>query len=187
MADKEVQSLKLMIGGDRSNLYEIRDGESLTLGRDPVCTVQINHASVSPIHCKLDYKDGILLVTDMDSQEGILFAKKRRRHLELKEDATFSIGELEIATSRGPPIVFTPTVKDFKRKITFGELLPCAAKQLIYRRQKALSLGQCIDRLVRQNLPFLGISLVVHLGFSWPTSPSSARGLTWSGRSSHRF
>jgi hypothetical protein len=163
MADQEVQSLKLMVGGDRSNLYEIRDGESLTLGRDPVCTVQINHASVSPIHCRLEYRDGILSVTDLDSQEGVLYANKRLRHFELKEDATFSIGELEIATSRSPAIVFTPAAKEVKRRITFSEMLPHAAKKLIHRRKKSLPLGQRLDRLLRRNLPFLGISLILHL------------------------
>lgn len=163
MVHPEIQTLRIVIGGDRSNLYELRDGESLTLGRDPICTIQVTHPSVSPIHLRLNYNDGVLVAIDLDSREGIVYQNKKRKRLELKKDASFYAGALDIATSRGPPITASPSKELFRTSATAGTSGTFFKRRFAVRRKAPLSFGRLINRLIKKNAPFLTVSFCFHL------------------------
>jgi len=171
MGDPDNLSLRLIIGGDRSNLYEIRDGESLTLGRDSVCNIQIDHPTVSPIHCRLDYGGGVLIATDLNSREGLFFRNRRWKRIEFKGDASFALGTLEISATTGPPITSPPGLRPppgslhgFRPPLVAGERPAAGPASWIRRRsKKAPSLPERLNGFLKRNFPFFAVSLAAHL------------------------
>ncbi|MFH2133544.1 MAG: FHA domain-containing protein, partial [bacterium] len=163
----ELQSLKLIIGGDKSNIFEMKEGEDLTIGRDPGCTIQITHSSISPIHCRLTFKSGVLFVSDLDSVQGISFNKTKRKHFEFKGDAVFEVGPVEIAAVRGDfwkiPIS-THSVDLIKRKVRFGTAAEITPKSSLYvYRRKRVAASSSVERRFRRHLPFLATSFGFHM------------------------
>lgn len=163
MTQSKAPNLRLIIGGDRSNTFEIREGESLTIGRDPGCTIQINHQSISPIHCSLSYEGGILFVNDLESRAGIYFNNQKRKKLDLKEDVTFTLGEISITTLKTrSPLAFSLMPKS-RTKVDFT---PHAAAGEVVKRQPRKSMSPSNRERIRTALrrsPIFGLSLAAHL------------------------
>lgn len=167
MTIKENQRIRLVVGGDKSNIFEMKDGEELTIGRDPGCTIQITHSSISPIHCRLAFKSGVLFVTDLDSLEGITYQDKPRKQFELKEDSVFGVGPVEIAAFHGKidalPVT-APETEDLKNKVRFGAASLSSRKTTLrVLRRHQVKAGSGFEKTLKKNLPFLGVSIALHL------------------------
>ncbi|MBU1627386.1 VWA domain-containing protein, partial [bacterium] len=119
--------------------------------------------SVSPIHLRIDYRNGILIATDLNSREGILYKNKKRKQLELKEDASFSVGTLDVATSRGAPITASPISAEFHHRTSIRNSRAFLSSRLSLRRRVSKNFSQEVEREVKKKLPFLGISFCLHL------------------------
>ena len=115
-----LRTIRLTIGGDERNQFEVRQGEIVTLGRDPGCTIQINHQSVSPVHCRLEYKHDDFLLVDLDSAEGIFCNGKRQKYAMLHDRTEFQLGDIRITSVEG---VIEVSQEELSR-ITMGEVSP---------------------------------------------------------------
>jgi Mg-chelatase subunit ChlD len=159
MDENERQSMKLYIGGGEGHIFEIHEGEALTMGRDPGCTIQINHHSISPLHCRVELHGGILFVSDLDSRRGLFVEDKRRKKLEIKSGDAFSLGPIEVRTSRGAPSA--PAGK--RRKLTIRSERLSGPVPGPSRRERTFFKTPPYKRRLRRIAPFLGVSLILHL------------------------
>lgn len=94
----QIRTIRLTIGGDERNQFEVREGEIVTIGRDPGCTIQINHQSVSPVHCRLEFKHDDFLLVDLDSASGIFCGGKRQKYTMLHDRTDFQLGDIRISS-----------------------------------------------------------------------------------------
>jgi len=161
MSNKRNQSIRLIVGGDKSNIFEMKDGEELTIGRDPGCTIQITHSSVSPIHCRLTFKSGVLFVADLDSVQGISYKEKRRKQIELKGDSVFGVGPIEIAAFQGKIGKLPISTEDpefLKNKVRFGAAsLSNRKSSLRVMKRHQLKAGTGFEHHFKKHFPFLKI------------------------------
>lgn len=72
----------------------LEEGESVTIGRDPECEIQLVDLSVSRRHCQAVCKGKRLYVEDLGSSNGIRFKGKkvRGKTIKVKLGQTFGIG-----------------------------------------------------------------------------------------------
>jgi len=166
MSKTKIQSLRLIIGGDKGSIFEVRDGETLTIGRDPGCDIQLNHQSISPIHCKVSYNNEVFRIVDLDSSSGILFKNRKVKRMELREDTTFSLGKIKIATcsvlslipfkvsvGKKKSFTFTPDDLQFEQEVTPSQ--PDDADDPKTFRER-------FSQAIKQ-MPILGTSILFHL------------------------
>lgn len=76
--------------------FEVAEGDAVTLGRSSSCTVRILDERVSRQHCRIDWQDGTLVVTDLQSSHGVVHRGERVERLELPAGAGFDIGHTHV-------------------------------------------------------------------------------------------
>lgn len=54
----------------RPHALELRDGDAVTLGRGPACTLRFDDAAISTVHAELRLDGGVLSVRDLGSKNG---------------------------------------------------------------------------------------------------------------------
>ncbi|MEZ4868486.1 MAG: protein kinase [Caldilineaceae bacterium] len=92
-----------------------------TLGRQPDNSIEINDARASRYHARLDYQNGVVWVTDLDSTNGTFLGKRQldphsrtpwdgkeplqigKHTLLLQEEHTVAAGDPNVVTSYEPP------------------------------------------------------------------------------------
>ena len=86
--------LVCVAGEDKGVNRLLEDGESVTIGRDPECEIQLVHSSASRCHCQAVCKGNRLYVEDLNSSNGIKFKGKKRygKTIKLKFGQMFGIG-----------------------------------------------------------------------------------------------
>ncbi len=102
-----VHTIRLTLGEDKKGTFEVRQGDVVTIGRDPSCTIQIAHESVSPVHCRIEFKNGSFLLTDLDSAAGVIEGERKHKHLPLCGDQQIQIGAIPVTSSEGRSDVST--------------------------------------------------------------------------------
>jgi len=96
-----VNTIRLTLGEDKKGTFEVREGDVVTIGRDPSCTIQIAHESVSPVHCRIEFKNGSFFLTDLDSAAGVIESGRKHKHLQLAGDQNIQIGAIPVISSEG--------------------------------------------------------------------------------------
>lgn len=96
-----VRTIRLTLGEEKKGTFEVREGDVVTIGRDSSCTIQIAHESVSPVHCRIEFKNGSFLLTDLDSAAGVIEGGRRHKHLPLSGDQEIRIGEIPVISNAG--------------------------------------------------------------------------------------
>jgi hypothetical protein len=66
------------------------------LGRSPDNDFQIEHATISALHCELTVADAEIVVRDCDSTNGTFFGGEQVRQARVRTGETFSIGDVEL-------------------------------------------------------------------------------------------
>ncbi len=77
--------------------FEVAEGDVVTLGRSSSCTVRILDERVSRQHCRIEWQDGRLVVTDLQSSHGVIHLGNRVERLELAAGTGFDIGQTRVA------------------------------------------------------------------------------------------
>jgi pSer/pThr/pTyr-binding forkhead associated (FHA) protein len=76
--------------------------KDLTLvGRDEICDIQIDHKSISKLHCVLVKTDGLILIRDLGSTNGTRVNNQRVRRAALLPNDTLAIANLKYAVKFG--------------------------------------------------------------------------------------
>jgi pSer/pThr/pTyr-binding forkhead associated (FHA) protein len=84
----------LVINGGKLNGHEIElDGETIQIGRDERCQIQLDSDEVSRVHCKISITEREVLLTDEHSSNGTYVNKRRLRgELQLEDGDAIQIG-----------------------------------------------------------------------------------------------
>ncbi len=86
--------LVCVAGEDKGTNTLLEDGESVMMGRDPECGIQLLQSSASRRHCQAVCKGNRLYVEDLNSSNGIKFKGKKvhGKTIKLKLGQTFGVG-----------------------------------------------------------------------------------------------
>lgn len=81
-------------GEDKGATFELCEREMI-LGRSPQCDIQMVHSKISGKHCKVFLKGQRLVVSDLESSNGVKVNGKRIRgkSVSLSFDQQFALGE----------------------------------------------------------------------------------------------
>jgi pSer/pThr/pTyr-binding forkhead associated (FHA) protein len=78
-----------------NRLFELRLGVN-RVGRDPENHLQIDHPTVSSLHCELVLSDNALVVRDCNSTNGTYVHGQRVMEAALRAGETFQLGDVEV-------------------------------------------------------------------------------------------
>jgi hypothetical protein len=79
------------------------------LGRSPEADFQIEHETVSGVHCEVSVVDGEILVRDCVSTNGTFFRGKPIKEVRLGAGQSFSLGEVEVFIESTDVSISIPT------------------------------------------------------------------------------
>lgn len=159
-----VRTIRLTLGEDRKGTFEVREGDVVTIGRDPSCTIQIAHESVSPVHCRIEFKNGAFLLTDLDSASGVIHEDRKHKHLPMSGDQEIHIGEIPVTSSEGRTEILAselslgPIASPILRLGTFSKRVVLATKG---EPTKPSLLTGAVALIKRA--PAFSLSLVLHI------------------------
>lgn len=92
--------------------FEVVEGAAVTLGRSSSCTVRILDERVSRQHCRIEWQDGTLVVTDLQSSHGVIHLGNRVERLELAAGTGFDIGQTHVAVDAVEDVAPAATVPE---------------------------------------------------------------------------
>ena len=100
---------KLLVKTEGINdpILELRLGVN-RVGRSPENHLQIDHPTVSSVHCEIELSDRALVVRDCDSTNGLYVNGQRVRQAELQAGQTFLLGEVELLVETAEVAVAIP-------------------------------------------------------------------------------
>lgn len=73
--------------------FELRPGTPVTLGRSSRCTVKVSDPKMSREHCRLEFVNGKLLVTDLASSHGLTYRGQNLAKFEIDVGDGFHVGQ----------------------------------------------------------------------------------------------
>jgi len=73
--------------------FELRPGTPVTLGRSSRCTVKVGDPKMSREHCRLEFVNGKLLVTDLASSHGLTYRGRTFASFEIDVGDGFHVGQ----------------------------------------------------------------------------------------------
>ncbi len=119
--------------------------KDLTLvGRREDCDLNLDHKSVSKMHCVLVKTDGLLLVRDLGSTNGTRVNGQRIRRAALLPNDQLGIAAVKFRIFLGPG---EPLKADDRTQM----IQPADFKELLSANREGDSLGELIDRPIVQN------------------------------------
>jgi len=84
----------VIIGGpDRGRSFQIKEGQTLVIGRSQTSDTQINDPRVSRVHCRVVVDGGTITLLDNDSAGGTFMNGNKVSRQELDTGDTFSVGD----------------------------------------------------------------------------------------------
>ena len=84
----------VIIGGpDRGRSFQIKEGQTLVIGRSQTSDTQINDPRVSRVHCRVVADGGTITLLDNDSAGGTFMNGNKVSRQELDTGDTFSVGD----------------------------------------------------------------------------------------------
>jgi predicted component of type VI protein secretion system len=97
--------MKLIVHLDAEKSIELKTRKfSAIVGRNPQSDLVIPHESISRQHCKIEYKSGVLYITDIGSTNGTFVNGKKiatEERVRLDDNQQIKIGRLECEVSKG--------------------------------------------------------------------------------------
>ena len=89
-------------------ILELRLGVN-RVGRSPENHLQIDHPTISSVHCEIELSDSALVLRDCDSTNGTYVNGQRVTQAELQAGQTFRLGEVEVfVETADSPVVIPP-------------------------------------------------------------------------------
>jgi serine/threonine protein kinase len=84
----------VIIGGpDRGRSFQIKEGQTLVIGRSQTSDTQINDPRVSRVHCRVVVDGGTITLLDNDSAGGTFMNGNKVSRQEINTGDTFSVGD----------------------------------------------------------------------------------------------
>jgi hypothetical protein len=87
---------KLIVVGGKTNRGEIPLKLPTTIGRSRQATLTVAHPMISRQHCEIYERDGLLMLRDLGSLNGVLLGDKRVTEAPLPPGAEFTVGPLTL-------------------------------------------------------------------------------------------
>ena len=81
--------------GSIKKQFELPEGE-ITIGRDPINQIVLDHASVSRIHARIDYKEGFYTIRDLNSSWGVTVNDEVVKMELLQNNDRIRLGEITL-------------------------------------------------------------------------------------------
>jgi pSer/pThr/pTyr-binding forkhead associated (FHA) protein len=137
-------------GGDNIPLIK----PVLSLGRRPSCDIQLNFSNISGLHCELTFNDGIWIIRDLNSTNGVKVNGNRVAKKVLHPGDTISIGKrdytIEYTLSRG-----RQALAELLEETEELSAIPLLEKAGLARSQQSIDrlLGKSQDKSVDKLLP----------------------------------
>ena len=157
MDESRVKTLRLTLGGNKRNSWEVREGDVVSIGRDPSCLVRIEHRSVSPVHCRVEWRHDTFVMVDLDSLSGITCRGRKHKHLPLYGSMEILVGEVAVGCEEGLSEIAAP-----RKSGVFGKLGVFRKSAKILYPSLPVELLQGSVAFFRKT-PSLLISLLLHL------------------------
>ncbi|BBB32333.1 hypothetical protein TTHT_0765 [Thermotomaculum hydrothermale] len=99
--------------------FELKESE-ISIGRDSINNISIDHPSISRVHCFINRKDDYYEVVDNDSTNGVFINDKKVKKAILKNGDILKLGDKEFVFI-APGELFSPSfLKDKKEKKSFN-------------------------------------------------------------------
>lgn len=96
----------------KKHRFEVVEGSPVTIGRSSSSTVRLLDETVSRLHCRIEWQQGILVVSDLQSSHGILHLGRRVDRLELGEGESFHIGSSHVVVESFEDIIPPESVRE---------------------------------------------------------------------------
>jgi len=80
-------------------------------GRGPANDIQIEHATISTVHCAITLGDGRLLLRDCESTNGTFVDGEQVNEASLVTGQTFHVGEVEVFVESAEVTVMIPEIR----------------------------------------------------------------------------
>ena len=87
--------LSVLLGADEGKTFQI-DKPLMTIGRGEDRDIQLTDRSISRMHCEIEFQNGILLIRDAGSQNGIKVNGRPTQEQELHEGDQIDIGSTRL-------------------------------------------------------------------------------------------
>lgn len=92
-----VAKLIVEAGYKSGRTFEIKDGQSFTIGRDPSNNYSVPfHSNISRVHCRIENKGGALSVTDLNSKNGTLVNGAKITSRALRPGDVIEVGRVRL-------------------------------------------------------------------------------------------
>lgn len=83
--------------------FNIKDGWKLTIGRGADADVIVDNTAISRKHASLELKDGLYILTDLESLNGTFVNGKRiKGYLNIDQDDVIKLGKFGLSIAKGP-------------------------------------------------------------------------------------
>ena len=87
-------NVKIISSADDVGSLVLTPGGNAIIGRNSEATLQVHDSAMSRLHCRLDFDGRRLMLTDLNSSNGTMFAgRKIDAPVELKDKDTFTLGD----------------------------------------------------------------------------------------------
>jgi hypothetical protein len=128
------------------------------LGRSPDTDIQIEHSTISALHCELAVANNEIIVRDCASTNGTFFGGEQVREARVKTGETFAVGEVELLVESTDinveipkievPVVAPPVVRDDGSLMCRRHEGAPVTHQCVYCRE--VLCDDCVTRLRRR-------------------------------------
>jgi DNA-binding NtrC family response regulator len=94
---REPRAAVVVYAHDDTRLVELREGETILVGRAPPADLVVEDMTISRQHARFVYREGTVLVEDLGSRNGTLVRGQRVSHAELRSGDDVRLGGVAIS------------------------------------------------------------------------------------------
>jgi hypothetical protein len=107
MAGEEIHGWLVQLSGLKSGERYAIEGEGVEIGRGTTCQIQLNDPKVSRLHARIVFKNGGLIVEDLNSAHGVLVNNLKVQKASLTDGDRLQLGDTQFRLERSPDSIAT--------------------------------------------------------------------------------
>lgn len=116
MVGEEIHGWLVQLSGLNSGERYAIEGEGVEIGRGTTCQIQLSDPKVSRLHARIVFKNGGLIVEDLNSTHGVLVNNLKVQKASLTDGDRLQVGDTQFRLERSPDSIATvmasPSVED---------------------------------------------------------------------------